>query len=182
MVIPDRLQLKTPVASLPFDGRSRSRVSTKRKDPCRPPFAPLRGKLARPATSPERHDANGHGRVAAGLRSCEWPRGVLRDGRPPLAGGGHRQPTRAPWSSLEGALRTPEVSYCASLDMTKWLVSCSLGVGIVVQVTCAVAQATTDMDSARALFDDARLLMKTARYDEACPKLEAVKEIYAGPG
>ncbi len=66
--------------------------------------------------------------------------------------------------------------------MTKWLVSCSLGVGIVVQVTCAVAQATTDMDSARALFDDARLLMKTARYDEACPKLEAVKEIYAGPG
>jgi hypothetical protein len=53
-------------------------------------------------------------------------------------------------------------------------------------MTCTIgrpahAQAE-DEAAARALFSEARALMKTGDYEHACPKLEAAKTMYAGPG
>lgn len=39
-----------------------------------------------------------------------------------------------------------------------------------------------DQAAARALFNDARTLMKSAQYAQACPKLEAASKLYAGSG
>lgn len=39
-----------------------------------------------------------------------------------------------------------------------------------------------DMAEARALFDEARTLMKSGRYEPACPKLEAASKLYPGSG
>jgi len=44
------------------------------------------------------------------------------------------------------------------------------------------ATAQSDPSAARALFEEARNLMKAGQYDAACPKLEAAKQLYAGPG
>jgi hypothetical protein len=39
-----------------------------------------------------------------------------------------------------------------------------------------------DQATARALFNDARELMKAGHYDQACPKLEAANKLYSGSG
>jgi len=47
----------------------------------------------------------------------------------------------------------------------------------------ASAQSTAqDQATARALFIDARQLMRAGKYDQACPKLEAASKLYAGSG
>jgi hypothetical protein len=47
----------------------------------------------------------------------------------------------------------------------------------------ASAQSTAqDQATARALFIDARQLMRAGKYDQACPKLEAASKLYTGSG
>jgi hypothetical protein len=50
-----------------------------------------------------------------------------------------------------------------------------------IRVAPASAQAE-DQATARTLFNDARELMKTGHYDQACPKLEAANKLYSGSG
>ena len=44
------------------------------------------------------------------------------------------------------------------------------------------AAESADVVAARALFEEARGLMKAGHYDAACPKLEAASKLYSGPG
>jgi hypothetical protein len=60
-------------------------------------------------------------------------------------------------------------------------VAVAIGLAAAASARCALAQGD-DMTSARALFEEARGLMRAGRYEAACPKLEAARAIYAGPG
>jgi serine/threonine-protein kinase len=53
--------------------------------------------------------------------------------------------------------------------------------GIIFQTVPAGAE-TEDPAGARALFDEARALMRAGRYESACPKLEAASTLYRGSG
>ncbi len=44
------------------------------------------------------------------------------------------------------------------------------------------AQTAEDQATARALFDEARELMRTGHYEDACPKLDAASKLYPGSG
>lgn len=46
----------------------------------------------------------------------------------------------------------------------------------------ARAQTAEDQVTARALFEEARELMRTGHYDDACPKLDAASKLYPGSG
>ncbi len=57
----------------------------------------------------------------------------------------------------------------------------ALGLAALLCASHAQAQAQ-DQATARALFNEARDLMKGGHYDEACPKLEAASKLYVGSG
>src|SRR5262245_2191529 len=57
------------------------------------------------------------------------------------------------------------------------------GILIVACVHAGSADAQVEDEAgARALFNEARELMRTGNYDAACPKLEATRRLYAGSG
>lgn len=53
---------------------------------------------------------------------------------------------------------------------------------VVMSARDAYAQSAEDQATARALFNEARELMKAGHYDAACPKLEAASKVYPGSG
>lgn len=55
-------------------------------------------------------------------------------------------------------------------------------VAALMRAPSAHAQTAEDQATARALFDEARELMKTGHYEDACPKLEAAGKLYPGSG
>lgn len=57
----------------------------------------------------------------------------------------------------------------------------ALGLALTLGASFASAQ-SGDPTAARALFAEARKLMKAGKYDAACPKLEAAAKLYAGSG
>jgi hypothetical protein len=57
----------------------------------------------------------------------------------------------------------------------------ALGLALTLRASFASAQ-SGDQAAARALFAEARKLMKAGKYDAACPKLEAAAKLYSGSG
>jgi hypothetical protein len=66
--------------------------------------------------------------------------------------------------------------------MLRSVAAASLVVAALLRVSAAGAQTAEDQATARALFDEARELMRTGHYDDACPKLEAASKLYPGSG
>jgi hypothetical protein len=69
----------------------------------------------------------------------------------------------------------------STCSLRRWLAVGALGFPSLLTASPAHAQAQ-DQATARALFNEARDLMKSGHYDEACPKLEAASKLYVGSG
>jgi hypothetical protein len=57
-----------------------------------------------------------------------------------------------------------------------------VGIGLLLIAPCAKAQQAEDQAAARALFDEARKLVKDGQVAEACPKFEAAAKLYSSAG
>jgi hypothetical protein len=76
-------------------------------------------------------------------------------------------------------------------DLCDWLRPRTIARGSFVLLAAALATVihnptasaqAEDQATARTLFNDARELMKTGNYEQACPKLEAANKLYSGSG
>jgi hypothetical protein len=72
------------------------------------------------------------------------------------------------------ARRRPAVASVVAAAATAW--------ALFVGESAAHAQSAQDQATARALFNEARQLMKAGRYADACPKLESASRMYEGSG